>query len=382
MNDKIEMICNNWLKEKVDNFSGVLSITNDEDVIYQQSFGFRNRAEQLLNEIDTAFAIPTGTKFFIGLAVCKLLDEKKISLDDILANILSCESGAISSNVTIKHLLTHNSGGVGIYINEESEKFLKDLYAKYPGYLWETDLYSLGMSNYAMDSEWILKDFFAIYPSYRWETIEYNSLSDILDPNVVHKEKFRYSCARYVLLILVIEAVSGTSFQQFVEDHIILPCGLERTGFYSMNELPANTAIKYMFDADQWWQFNTPVLGEFDCELFSCVGDWDKLWRAIFDNKILSSTMRENFFFKYVDWEYWDTLYTCGLGINATYVGEKNFYQAELSNPFPFLSSYFPYTKTAISVFSNSDAIGAVFNYRSSFDFLINELQSVLGAFT
>ena len=54
--------------------------------------------------------------------------------------------------------------------------------------------------------------------------------------------RFGYSNAGFVMLGLIVEAVSGKAYQQFVTDKIIVPLGLKHTGFYRMDSLPANTA--------------------------------------------------------------------------------------------------------------------------------------------
>ena len=328
MREKIKVIFNNWLKKK-DNadFSGVLSATNAEGFIYQQSYGYRYSAEQLPNEINTAFAIASGTKLFTGLAVCKLIDEKKLSLDDTLANVLSCNLGKIDSNVTIKQLLTHTSG-VGDYIDEDAEdvdQLLEDLYATYPSYLWENMDYYLQMSNN-------------------------------LAPKFAPGERFAYSNTGFVLLGLVVEAVSGTSFQSFVTEQIINPCGLERTGFYRMDELPANTALGYMFDDGKWRTniFSVPVIGGSDGGMFSSACDLDKLWRAIFANKILTAAMTEQFLTGYVNVEDDETFETYGLGVYRIEEDDKLVYFAiGFDAGVGFLSCYFPRTKTVVSAFRN-----------------------------
>ncbi len=66
-------------------FSGVFSVSGPnagggpdtggrpQSVIFQRACGYRNRAERLPNEVDTSFAIASGTKLFTALCVCKWL---------------------------------------------------------------------------------------------------------------------------------------------------------------------------------------------------------------------------------------------------------------------------------------------------------------------
>ncbi|MCL2754058.1 MAG: serine hydrolase, partial [Defluviitaleaceae bacterium] len=81
MKDILQGIFDTWISEEVEDFSGVLSVAGDDGVIYSKAVGHRNIAEELPNTLDTAFAIASGTKLFTGLAVCKLINEGKLSLD-------------------------------------------------------------------------------------------------------------------------------------------------------------------------------------------------------------------------------------------------------------------------------------------------------------
>jgi len=346
MKKVIEQIFNDWLNEKEGDFSGVLSVTGTDGVIYQQSYGYRNKVEKLPNQVDTAFAIASGTKLFTGLAVCKLIDEGKLSLDDKLSDVLPYDLGRIDKEVTIFHLLTHTSG-IGDYIDEDHEdidQLLVDLYAKYPCYLWENLDYYLQMTT-------------------------------PLPPKFKPSERFSYSNSGFVLLGLVVEAVSGITYQKFVEDTIITPCNLTRTGFYRMDALPANTALGYIWDEDanEWRTniFSVPILGGSDGGIFSCATDWDKLWQAIFANKILSPEMTNLFLQSHADVED-DSSETYGLGVYQYVDGERQVYFAiGFDTGVGFLSCYFPKTQTVATAMRN-------FSDGDNYD-LMGELIKVLG---
>ena len=281
MKDKINAIFNEWLKEN-DDFSGVFSVSSCDEILYQQGFGFRNRAEKLPNTPETRFAIASGTKLFTGLSVCKLIQDGKLALQTKLGDVLKVDLGQINPNITILQLLTHTSG-VGDYVDEENEdmdQMMADLYAKYPAQNWTNMDYYLQM----------------ITP---------------LAPKFPPGERYAYSNSGYVLLGLVIEAVSGIKFQDFVKNHIIEPSGLTHTGFYKLNALPENTALGYVSETETNI-FGVPVIGGADGGIFSCATDWDKLWRAIFSNKILSKEMTDIFLNSHVEI---DDEETYGLGV-------------------------------------------------------------------
>jgi len=322
----IEKIWENY--SDADNFSGVFSVSNDSGIIFEKCSGFRNRSENLPNNSDTAFGIASGTKLFTGLAVCKLIEQKKLSLDDMLCDVLPYDLGQIDTRVTILHLLTHTSG-IGDYIDEDAEDCEEQLQAlnnKYPVYLWERLEYYLPMTT-------------------------------PLPPKFEPGTRFGYSNSGYVLLGLVIEAVSGTQYQQFVTDEIIKPCNLTHTGFYRMDALPANTAHGYVQDekTEEWRTniFGVPVIGGSDGGLFTCAGDLAKLWPAIFSNKILSAEMTSTFLKSHVargdDKGY-------GLGV---YICNNNsvYFAVGGDSGVVFFTAYIPQHKLVASALVNVDGV-------------------------
>jgi len=324
-------IFTNWHKNGGEDFSAVFSASGADGVIFREACGCRNRAESLPNTIDTAFGIASGTKLFTGLAVCKLIDENKLSLDARLCDVLPYDLGQIDKSITIFHLLTHTSG-IGDYIDEDAEdceEQLQALYDKYPVQLWTRLEYYLQM----------------ITP---------------LPPKFEPGERYSYSNSGFVLLGLVIEAVSGIPYQQFVKDNIIVPCKLAHTGFYRMDSLPFNTALGYMQDEDtEEWRtniFNLPVLGGSDGGLFTCANDLDILWRAIFSNKILSEKATLLFLKPHIkmgeDDEHSDWY---GLGVYL-YEKENNFtyYAVGGDSGVDFFTAYFPQTKVVVSALCNT----------------------------
>ena len=329
MKKTIQDIFNNWISDKGEGFSGVFSVSGPEGIIFQQACGYRNRAEELPNMMDTAFAIASGTKMFTGLAICKLIDDSKLSLQDKLCDLLPYDLVQIDRDVTVFHLLTHTSG-VGDYIDEDSEDInaqLQALYDTYPAHLWTRLEYYLQM----------------ITP---------------LPPKFEPGERYGYSNSGFVLLGLVVEAVSGMSYQQFVQENIIAPCELIHTGFYRMDCLPANTALGYIQDENtgQWHTniFSMPILGGSDGGLFTCAADLDKLWRAVFANRILSKEMTQSFLALQVMIDE-DDGESYGLGVYRILEdGKTSYYAVGGDSGVVFFTAYFPQSKVTVSALGNT----------------------------
>ncbi|MCL2169763.1 MAG: beta-lactamase family protein [Defluviitaleaceae bacterium] len=324
MKEHIRGIFETWINEETDDFSGVLSVTGIVDgVICQMAVGHRNRAEELPNTADTAFAVASGTKLFTGLAVCKLIDEGKLSLDDKLWAILPHDLGQIHKDVTVYQLLTHTSG-VGDYVDEDAENFdeqMTELYNKYPVHLWESLSYYLQMMTH-------------------------------LPPKFAPGERYGYSNSGYVLLGLVVEAVSGMTYQEFVKNEIIAPLGLTHTGFYRADEMPKNTALGYISPA-RTNIYGLPILGGSDGGIYTCATDMDKLWRAIFNCELLSFDMTDNFLKRHVLIDD-NKGYGLGVYLYRNDVGAGLYWVVGADSGVGFFSGYYPDAGVVVSGFCNT----------------------------
>jgi len=259
----INKVWNSWRDATA--FSGVFAVADGAGKAFAKCQGYRNRNEALPVNLDTAFAIASGTKLFTGLAVCKLMKEKKLCPADKLWDVLPYDLKQIDRSVTIHQLLTHTSG-IGDYLDEE----LPD---------------PVAMEQALCDT----------YPVYHWERLEYYlQMITHLPPKFPPGTRYGYSNAGYVMLGLAIEAASGVPYQQYISDAIFRPLSLRHTGFYRADDLPANTARGYL-ENGRSNVFSLPVIGGADGGLYTCAADLDALWRAIFDGRVLSEPMLQTF---------------------------------------------------------------------------------------
>ncbi|MCL2350168.1 MAG: beta-lactamase family protein [Defluviitaleaceae bacterium] len=326
----IQNIFETWIKDDGEDFSGVFCLADESGILYQQVHGYRHMAEKLPNAADTAFAIASGTKLFTALAVCKLIDQGKLSLDDKICDILSRDLGQIDKRVTILHLLTHTSG-VGDYVDEDAEDFdamMTALRNTYPAHLWTNLEYYLQMITH---------------------------LPQKFEPDA----RYGYSNSGFILLGLAVEAVSGMSYHKFVKDNIIMSCGMTHTDFYRSNALPPNTTPGHIYDEETDTYrtniFDVPIMGGADGGIYTTAPDLDKLWRNIFANKVLSEEMTQNFL-KYqvtIDEECGESY---GLGIYRNEEqGNLSYYVMGVDEGVRCITAYFPQSKMVLTALGNKD---------------------------
>ncbi|MCC3859981.1 serine hydrolase domain-containing protein [Pseudemcibacter aquimaris] len=163
-----------------------VSFVNDQELIYSRSFGGATP--------DTLYRIASNSKLFTALAILKLRDQGKLNLDDTIEKHIDWynikQKFDQSDPITIKSLLTHNSG-----------------------LPYEPDL-----------PYWSYRDGYP-FPSLD-ELKQGTSKIETLYPV---NEKYQYSNLGFILLGQIIESASGVSYHQYVHEQIIEPMGLENT---------------------------------------------------------------------------------------------------------------------------------------------------------
>ena len=102
-----------------DIFSGNILIAKQGNPFYIRSFGQANKDFNVANNVDTKFNLGSMNKMFTAVAIAKLLEQGKLSLEDTLDKFLpDFPNSEDAKKIKIKHLLTHTSG-LGNYWNQK-----------------------------------------------------------------------------------------------------------------------------------------------------------------------------------------------------------------------------------------------------------------------
>ncbi|GAM15093.1 serine hydrolase domain-containing protein [Mesobacillus selenatarsenatis] len=246
------------LQTKVD-FSGAVMLQSGDGHSETASFGYANRTDLLKNNLETRFGIASGCKLFTAIAICQLVEEGKLNFDMRLKDCLDIEFPSFSNEITIHHLLTHTSG-ITDYFDEDVMDDFEELWIKRPMYHIRR-----------------LKDFI---PMFQNEKMKFTP-----------GETFHYNNAGYILLGLIVEQVSEMEFTEYVQKKIFEKAGMNDSGYFSFDALPANTALGYIDLPDGSWKTNIyslPVKGGSDGGAYVTVGDMSKLWKALFGQLLLN----------------------------------------------------------------------------------------------
>lgn len=144
---------------------------------------------------DTLFQIGSITKTFVATAVMRLVEDGKLDLDapvrTWLPDLRLCDDG-VAQRVTLRHLLTHTGGWVGDYFNDfgSGDDALARMVA---------------------------------------EVAKLPQLTPLGD-------HYSYNNAGFYLAGRVLEAVTGTPFEQTIKEWVLDPLGMNRS-FFSPGEV-------------------------------------------------------------------------------------------------------------------------------------------------
>ncbi|MFC5449948.1 serine hydrolase domain-containing protein [Paenibacillus aestuarii] len=230
------------------NFNGAVLVAKNGEVILTNGYGESNFATHEKNNAETIFRIGSLTKSFTAVAVMQLVEQGKLTLDDQLRHFIPDIPNG--DKITIHHLLSHTSG-----ISDAAffDSAMKDL----AGYYSQTKKLETAMR--ATD----------------------NLASE---PGTKHN----YTNTGYHLLGLIIEQVSHTSWDNYVNEHIIKPTHMPRTGVDINEPILQNRAIGT--DANG----NTAIFMDMSYAssaggLYSTVGDLLKFDQALISGKLVNT---------------------------------------------------------------------------------------------
>ncbi|HYS54148.1 MAG TPA: serine hydrolase domain-containing protein [Thermoanaerobaculia bacterium] len=191
-----------------------VGIIIDGELVWVQTTGFRDVAAKAPATRDTVWRIASMTKSFTSMAILKLRDEGKLSLDDPVSKYVPELANltyptADSPRLTIRHLLTHAEG-----FPEDNP--------------WGDR--QLARSNATM-SEWMRAG------------IPFSS-----SPGTVYE----YSNYGFGILGQIVERVAKKPYDDYVRDNILKPLGMKSTT-YSVSEVPADRIAKgYRWSGKTW----------------------------------------------------------------------------------------------------------------------------------
>ncbi len=230
---------------------GTILVYQHDKVLLKKSYGYASLELATTMPYDAQFGIGSVTKQFTAAAILKLVEAGKISLEDDFTDFLTFDTKG--RKITINHLLNHTSG--------------------IPSYTDFSELRLLFVHEHPRDT--LVK------------------LVEQYDFNFEPGEALIYNNSAYFFLGLIIEKVSGMTFEEFLKKEIFDPIGMENTNYCSNTEVVTNKAYGYSYSQEGLQQ--APYLNQHwpyaAGSLCSTAEDLLKWMRALHNGKVFSESL-------------------------------------------------------------------------------------------
>ncbi len=199
-------------------FQGSVLLALDDEIILAQGYGYADKnTERMCNATDT-FEVGSISKQMTAAAIMQLEEEGLLSVEDTLDKYFpQWEHG---KNITVKNLLQMRSG-LFDYVNSAHNFFPQEVADEY---LERADSDNEDTPDYERD---FLLEYLYDAPLYS-----------------VPEDYFNYCNTNYYLLGLIIEQLSGMTYQEYLDENIFAPCGMKTAN----NGFRQTTARGYYWD--------------------------------------------------------------------------------------------------------------------------------------
>ncbi|MBA3943702.1 MAG: beta-lactamase family protein [Herpetosiphonaceae bacterium] len=231
-------------------FSGSVHIAHNGTVLISKGYGLADQEQKIPNTPQIRFSIASLTKQFTAMAVLQLQQQGKLQVQDSVCRYVP-DCPTAWQGMTIHQLLTHTAG-------------VPDL----------------------SDA-----DFQALQPTPNsFEQLIAKTKSKPLD--FQPGSKWSYSNAGYMILALIIEGVSGTSYPAFLQKSIFAPLHMNDTGYVQPSD---KVALGYDNSFSKAAPFD-PVLLYGAAGLFSTTEDLYRWSQALSTTQLVSQKLLDQMF--------------------------------------------------------------------------------------
>lgn len=180
-----------------DGFSGTVLVADGNDIVYTRNLG---------KDIDdrTRFNLASSGKMFTAVAIMQLVQQGKLDLDAPIGRYLpKWPVATVREQVTARQLLMHTSG-LGIYWGEAFNKRRAQLHT--------------------------LADYQPLLAT---------------EPKFTPGTQWAYSNTGFMMLGLLVEAISGEDYYAYIKRHVFEPAGMQDSGYFAVDGIAEHVATPH-----------------------------------------------------------------------------------------------------------------------------------------
>jgi CubicO group peptidase (beta-lactamase class C family) len=219
-------------------------------VLLHKGYGYAELGLQVPAKDETVYHVVGPLMPFTGVAVMQLVERGKLSLDADIAP-LAPDFPTNGHHITVRELLSHTTGivdyhylGDAIDGTSRQPKSLGEVIALFSNRPWVNE------------------------PGTTWD----------------------WSISGFVLLVEIVERVSGQSFDEYMQQHVYAPAGMKSTTLCDDFTLTRGLAPGYRRTADGHVQAaENDMAFNYDLRYCSTVGDLARGWEAVRTHKLIKA---------------------------------------------------------------------------------------------
>ena len=334
--EKVAAELDNLFSEKfpADSPGAQVIVVRGGHLVYDRGFGLADLETRAPITDTTMFNICSVSKQFSAVALLKLAEEGKLSLDDNVAKYFPQFQAPFYQKITLRHLLSHTSGIPDARPRTEEQ--------------WER-------YRAENDSQFDCVEDFKLF-SDDYESTRYLEKLDTL--NFEPGTQYEYMNPTFQLVLMIVEQVTGQDFDTWMHENIFVPAGMPRTVYFEPGrEIPA-MAHGYSRGEDGQWEEDD--YGE--CSFFRTKADggiyttalefvnWDK---AIFGDAIISAASRAEAHTSHIATDIPDTGYGYGWFLEHRAHQPRKVYHTGDNGGFHIFEGHFPEKDLFYLIFAN-----------------------------
>ena len=268
-----------------DKFNGSVLVSEQGKVIYKGGFGMANMEWDIPNEPNTKHRLGSITKQFTGMLILQFVADGKLDLQEPITTYLTDYPKTTGDKITTHHLLTHTSGIPN--------------YTSFPNFFKDES-----RNPYTPD------EFVKVFADKELD----------FEPG----EKFSYSNSGYFLLGVIIEKLSGKTYEQMLHDKILKPSNMNDTGYDNHGDILKRRATGYERNGGKYANSNylDMTIPYAAGSMYSTTEDLYKWDQVLYTNSLLPKEYMEMYFKPYIS-AFGNSQYAYGWGVGYESIGKS-----------------------------------------------------------
>lgn len=312
--DKVGVLIDTYVQDlaNANFFSGAILVAHEGEILISKGYGMANAEENRPNTPHTRFRLASVSKPFTSMAIMQLHARNRLNINDSICTYLP-DCPPAWQPVTIRHLLTHTSG----------------------------------IPNYTDFANFEQTEMYPTSVEHLIDRFEHEPL--LFEPDALYS----YSNSGYVLLGVIIERASGTSYAEFVEEQILKPLEMWNSGYDFNLDYVTDRALGYAAVGQPANPIDPSTLYAAGA-LYSTVEDLYRWDQALYTEQLLSQALLDEMFTPHLG------EYGYGWRISGNY-GRRTLNHGGLINGFSNYMARYPDEQLTVIVLSNlqsTDAYG------------------------